>query len=1080
MTTTLLPADFFVLRTPMLAWDVVQGWCEGLEAADALRRGNDVVQALRRDTAKLRERLRAIVRRPDVRAALCVASPSLASRLPAWLDSESAEAAADVEPAVVRYIMRMAGRATPFGLFAGCTFGRADDDSDLAVPGPDGCARHTRLNMDWLFAVALRLAQTPVHRPHLRYRANSTVYRRGTRVRFYSVHVDAAAKRNARAYRLCEIPWSPHLDMALAAARDAGCATIAQIADAILDAFDDVARTEAHDYVAGLVQAQLLWPQLLPAVTGDDPLPAMIEQLRAISGAGDAVSTFEQIRERVVALDAAGSTALGSLAEEIVRDARALAEDLDTTNLLRVDLRKPKVDIRLSRNVLRQIASAVELASTMARDVETPIDVFAREFEARYQGREVSLLEVLDSEAGIGFEHRSGVDSTALVKDLAFVPQEEPKARWGKREKMLLGKLSEALHAGAMSIELSKRDVAALATSTKPVPPPGQTAIISIAAKSHEALDRGDYRVLIAGGGHTTSAALLGRFLHDDPILAARARVAIRKEEAHDSDAIHAEIAHHVEGFSTNASCRPLLRDYEIDIAAGSGAPPTRQIPLDDLLVSVQGGKVILRSRTHGRRVVPHLSSAQAFFQPGLAVYRFLAYLQLQGVRHGIGWSWGPALADATFLPRVTHGNVVLALATWRLAPEELAEIAKLDEVARFSAIQNLRERVRLPRHVCLVNDDNVLPVDLENVLSIESLLSACKHLASIELCERFPGADELVVRGEGGAFHHELLVPLLRGLEEAPTVSRLTAVRSIEPTPDWSKRPGEDWLYAKLYGGTAGCDRLLHEVIAPLVHDLRAEGLVDRWFFIRYSDPRFHLRLRMHGDPAALWTAVAPRLFAVVSNARDCVHRLVVDTYDREVERYGGREAMEIAETIFEADSDAAVQIASRARGRTDARWKMAILGMHLMLEDLGFAPEESRAIVAEARDVWARRLGATADVSRHIGAKYRDHRKGIEAIFQGAAPEAAACAEALRQRSAVIRNAGARLRELARHGTLTLPLREVASSHLHMWNNRVLRGSANAHELVLYDFLERFYASTIARSRLCAIAPRAASARE
>ncbi len=35
--------------------------------------------------------------------------------------------------ALVRYFLRMAGRATPFGLFAGCTVGTIDGETRLAI-----------------------------------------------------------------------------------------------------------------------------------------------------------------------------------------------------------------------------------------------------------------------------------------------------------------------------------------------------------------------------------------------------------------------------------------------------------------------------------------------------------------------------------------------------------------------------------------------------------------------------------------------------------------------------------------------------------------------------------------------------------------------------------------------------------------------------------------------------------------------------------------------------------------------------------------------------------------------------------
>ena len=60
--------------------------------------------------------------------------------------------------------------------------------------------------------------------------------------------------------------------------------------------------------------------------------------------------------------------------------------------------------------------------------------------------------------------------------------------------------------------------------------------------------------------------------------------------------------------------------------------------------------------------------------------------------------------------------------------------------------------------------------------------------------------------------------------------------------------------------------------------------------------------------------------------------------------------------------------------------------------------------------------------------------------------------------------------LRSLARDGRLATPLASIAASCVHMTVNRMLRARARAHELVIYDFLERLDAGRAARVRAAA----------
>ncbi|XYH94967.1 lantibiotic dehydratase [Sorangium sp. So ce1128] len=117
-------AEFFILRTPLLPFDEWLAFGEGLAAPAALGDPARLEEAVARDRARLRERLRALAERPEVREALFVASPSFEESLNAWLAGPDTERGLKAEHVLVRYFARMAGRATPFGLFAGWSQGR--------------------------------------------------------------------------------------------------------------------------------------------------------------------------------------------------------------------------------------------------------------------------------------------------------------------------------------------------------------------------------------------------------------------------------------------------------------------------------------------------------------------------------------------------------------------------------------------------------------------------------------------------------------------------------------------------------------------------------------------------------------------------------------------------------------------------------------------------------------------------------------------------------------------------------------------------------------------------------------------
>ena len=261
--------------------------------------------------------------------------------------------------------------------------------------------------------------------PHIRFRANETAYEAGGRHRYYALRLEL----NVRSYRLCDIERSPFAEVALSTARRNDGATLAEIADAVVAAADGIEAAEALDYVRGLVRIGLLCSTLIPPVTGRDGLGHLIEELRRIPPAADVAATLESIGDDLAALDAEASVSDDDAPDVIAGKLQALSADIDVSRPIRVDLRKPCDGVTLSRTIAEEIAKGVEVLAAITPERDGALEKFAVEFEARYQGREVPLLEVLDVESGIGFEQPRS-DPSALVKDLKFLESKHKKIKW--------------------------------------------------------------------------------------------------------------------------------------------------------------------------------------------------------------------------------------------------------------------------------------------------------------------------------------------------------------------------------------------------------------------------------------------------------------------------------------------------------------------------------------------------------------------------------------------------------------------------------------------------------------------------
>lgn len=470
---THVPARFFVLRTPLLPFDELPGWSAGLRAP-AAGDGPGLADAWAADRVTLRARLRALVTRPAVRDAIFVASPSLDESMGVWLSDPESELGQKVERTLARYLQRMASRATPFGLFAGCSVGAIGESTRLVLAGRDHYRRHARLDGDYLEALTQALGRDPAVRRTLTYRPSSTLYRLAGRYRWVRTAAAVGPIHNEgreRVHHLAATDGSDHLDATLA--RAAGGARADELAQALVS--DEIAHEEATAFVDQLIESQMLTSDLAPLATGPEPIHDVIGQLAVHPETQPVAATLAIAQATLARLDDAP---LGGAAAEY----RALAATLQTlpvapelNRTLQIDMVLPAAEAELGPEVLRAIEEGVHLLQRLsARKPNDALVAFREAFVARYEEQELPLAEVLDEDHGIGFDRPDGAAQAApLLDGLVFpgAPVYDAAVTWSLREQHLLRKVEQALRSDAHEIALDDDDLARLSARISRGPP---------------------------------------------------------------------------------------------------------------------------------------------------------------------------------------------------------------------------------------------------------------------------------------------------------------------------------------------------------------------------------------------------------------------------------------------------------------------------------------------------------------------------------------------------------------------------------------------------------------------------------
>lgn len=283
----------------------------------------------------------------------------------------------------------------------------------------------------------------------------------------------------------------------------------------------------------------------------------------------------------------------------------------------------------------------------------------------------------------------------------------------------------------------------------------------------------------------------------------------------------------------------------------------------------------------------------------------------------------------------------------------------------------------------------------------------------------------------------------------------------------------GDEWLYYKFYSGPKTADLILTEMIKPAAEQLLSGGYIDRWFFIRYSDPKMHIRVRFHlAKPEFIFNVVQtlqPLTRGYIE--QDLIWKVQVDSYQREIERYGV-DTMEQAEELFFHDSVMIVNMLDMIAGDEGEkyRWFFGIRAIDTLLDDFHFELERKLELLTILKENFGREFGINKGLRDQLKNKYRDSRKEISIVLdrsQDEESEMKPLFDLLARKSEAIKPVVKNLKEREKQGTLLPALNDLMGSYIHMLMNRLFKSKQRTHELVVYDFLWNVYKSTLARQK-------------
>lgn len=277
-----------------------------------------------------------------------------------------------------------------------------------------------------------------------------------------------------------------------------------------------------------------------------------------------------------------------------------------------------------------------------------------------------------------------------------------------------------------------------------------------------------------------------------------------------------------------------------------------------------------------------------------------------------------------------------------------------------------------------------------------------------------------------------------------------------------------DEWVYLKIYAGIKVSELIVLDVLYPIIQRLENEFIIRKWFFIRYADPEFHIRLRLlmsnRDHLGYVLSTINSELKPYVFNFS--VIDLQIGMYSRELERYGYKNIV-FSESFFHYDSILVVEILRhiRAKKNNTYRWLFAIKVLDVFLDDLSIEVNLKFEIMNQLQVSFGNEFHQDKYLRKQVNRKYNNFKSEIDQILRLKECDI----DGLEIIEQLIQNKSDKLRsDSCLKEFLNFPngkFVSITKSYIHMTLNRFFLTKSRLNEFVVYSFLFRHYKSIIAR---------------
>ena len=392
---------------------------------------------------------------------------------------------------------------------------------------------------------------------------------------------------------------------------------------------------------------------------------------------------------------------------------------------------------------------------------------------------------------------------------------------------------------------------------------------------------------VIKNVGGYSACSMAGRFTIL-PTLRDHVKKIAQIEENSNHEVIFFDLAYPSEEKKDFVNWRQHIYQTELPFVSWSSK---RHLRFQDIMISIERDLILLHHAHTGKRLIPRFPSAYNYHRSDLPYFRFLYDLQGQEAMSLPQIDLKSIVPGLNHYPRLVFKNCIISPERWK-CPSFDSQTELSDWLINFG-----------PKGNFLVgNSDQTLLIDPTKIEDIQHFFSYCKKNKNPIIEESFLSHSSIIKDQFGKKYFGEFVVDFFH----TRNVYEKIALSTKKTYQNDLKSFNSDWIYIEFYMNENVSDMFIMNGLAGFISS-SGESILS-WFFIRYNDPSFHIRLRIRKRPNIenLFSKIGEYFSPLRENGAFVEMR--IREYEREICRYG-REAMSSVEKFFHMDSKLAVK---------------------------------------------------------------------------------------------------------------------------------------------------------------------------